>query len=171
MGTASLGRSCRNLDPFPVIQRSFIRSVLDSPRLSSRKRQRSETPAPEEVKGPINGNTDDGDLRSPLAKRKRLLSERSVSRLKQGYLAEDLAQSEAETASIGSVSARGTPGTPAVVAASDAQDMEQDEERKNENEDEDEEDDDDDDSTDSDDSSEEEEDDDFLTRALEEDMG
>ena len=124
------------------------------------------------MKGLTNGNTDADDLRSPLAKRKRLLSERSVSRLKQGFLAEDLAQSEAETASDGSASAHGTPGTPAAVApAVDTQDMEQDEEDddENENEDEEEDDDDDDDSTDSDDSSDEE-DDDFLARALGEEM-
>jgi len=116
------------------------------------------------MRGPVNGNTDDDDLRSPLAKRKRLLSERSVSKLKQGFLAEDLAQSEAETASNGSASACGTPA--AVAPVTETQDMEQDEDDGDEEE----EDDDDDDSTDSDDSSEEEEDDDFLTRALEEDM-
>lgn len=113
------------------------------------------------MRGVINGKTDD-DLRSPLAKRKRLMSERSDSRLKQAITAEELAQSEAETASSGSSSAGGTPA--AVVPMTDTQDMEQD----------DEDDDDDDDSTESDDTSsseeEQEEEDDFLARALEEGM-
>jgi RNA polymerase II subunit A-like phosphatase len=164
-----------SLLPFLHNQRSFVRAAPNNSQLSPRKRPRSETPGPEEMRGPVNGNTDDDDLRSPLAKRKRLLSERSVSRLKQGFLAEDLAQSEAETASNGSASASETPA--AAAPATDPQEMEQEEEEEEEEEDEHEgdkeEEDDDDDSTDSDDSSdeeEEEEDDDFLTRALEEDM-
>lgn len=119
------------------------------------------------MRGAINGNNTDNDvLRSPLAKRKRLVSERSASGLKQGFLAEDLVQSEADTSSNGSASASGTPAP--VVRTLDIQDMEEDdEEKKDEDEDED------DDSTDSDDSSEEEDDDDddFLARALGEDMG
>jgi RNA polymerase II subunit A-like phosphatase len=140
-----------------------VRSAPNTPRSSSRKRPRSETPPA--LGGTVNGNTDD-DLCSPLAKRKRLVSD---SRLKQGITARDLAQPESETTSNASSSARGTPA--AVVPPNDRHDMEQDEEGGNE----DEEDDDDDDSTDSDDSSEEEkeedDDDDFLARALEEDMG
>src|SRR5260221_321312 len=105
---------------------------------------------------------DDEDSLYPRAKRKRLLSERSLSKLNHVLSAEELAQDDAETASNGSAP---TCGTPAEVApATETQDIEQDEDDEGED------DDDDDDSTDSDDSSEEEEDDDFLTRALEEDM-
>lgn len=147
--------------PAILIDYVFIRGPSPSQEPNNRKRPRSETPP--SVRGVINGKSDD-DLRSPLAKRKRLVSERSDSRLKQEITAEELAQSEAETASSGSSSA---VGTPAAVPKTDPTDMEQDEEEEEDSDDSDES------STESDDSSEEEqEEDDFLARALEEeDMG
>lgn len=100
--------------------------------------------------------------------------------MKQGFLAEDLAKFEADLASNGSTSGLGTQAvavsTPKAMEKEEAAEAEDGEEEEDEEEVEEEvedeekgdEDDDDDDSTDSDSS---EDDDDFLTRALEQDMG
>jgi RNA polymerase II subunit A C-terminal domain phosphatase len=55
----------------------------------SRKRLRSVTPS--EAPVPINGETQDDSLRSPLAKRKKMAAERTgLSKLKEAISAEDL---------------------------------------------------------------------------------
>jgi len=65
------GRSIRNHFFIIIKQQSFVRSSVSSPQLGGLKRSRSETPP-----GGVKINSDDS-LRSPLAKRKRLVSERS----------------------------------------------------------------------------------------------